>query len=175
MCLFITRIPKIRVQICCLRLYLCIENCFCRRLLRIVRVTWSETWKTGPNFFFSSFNSALAKVINKLLWLVLPGKICFMPSKLYRSIRELKQRRQRRQRGRQKSNRVRLAKEKLCTCITLFYTFLCCRCMTTMWNCLIFKFCGGLQHKTMTLFFFFWTLIQSFRIQLKKNSPTSDE
>ena len=36
-------------------------------------------------------------------------------------------------------------------------------------------FCGGREHKTMALFFFFWTLIQSFRIQLKKNSPTSDE
>ena len=91
-------------------------------------------------FFFSSFISALAKIINKLLWLVLPGKIYFISSKLYTNVRELKQRRPRRQRGRQKSNGVRLAKEKLCTCITLFYTFLCCRCMTTMWNCLIWRF-----------------------------------
>ena len=96
--------------------------------------------KNWANFFFSSFISALAKIINKLLWLVLPGKIYFISSKLYRNVRELKQRRPRRQRGRQKSNGVRLAKEKLCTCITLFYTFLCCRCMTTMWNCLIWHF-----------------------------------
>ena len=139
MCLFITRIPKILVQICCLRQYLCIETvsvvgCYGWRGWHGVKLE-----KLGQ-FFFSSFNSALIKIINKLLWLVLPGKICFISSKLYRSIRELKQRRRRRQRGRQKSNRVRLAKEKLCSCITLFYTFLCCRCMTTMWNCLIWRF-----------------------------------
>ena len=34
--------------------------------------------------------------------------------------RELKQRRRRRQQERQKSNRFRLAKQQLCTCITLF-------------------------------------------------------
>ena len=139
MCLFITRIPKILVQICCLRLYLCIETvsvvgCYGWRGWHGVKLE-----KLGQ-FFFSSFISALAKVINKLLWLVLPGKIYFISPKLYRNVRELKQRRPRRQRGRQKSNGVRLAKEKLCTCITLFYTFLCCRCMTTMWNCLIWRF-----------------------------------
>ena len=139
MCLFITRIPKILVQICCLRLYLCIETvsvvgCYGWRGWHGVKLE-----KLGQ-FFFSSFISALAKIINKLLWLVLPGKIYFISSKLYRNVRELKQRRPRRQRGRQKSNGVRLAKEKLCTCITLFYTFLCCRCMTTMWNCLIWRF-----------------------------------
>ena len=139
MCLFITRIPKILVQICCLRLYLCIETvsvvgCYGWRGWHGVKLE-----KLGQ-FFFSSFISALAKIINKLLWLVLPGKIYFISSKLYRNVRELKQRRPRRQRGRQKSNGVRLAKEKLCACITLFYTFLCCRCMTTMWNCLIWRF-----------------------------------
>ena len=137
--LFITRIPKILVQICCLRLYLCIETvsvvgCYGWRGWHGVKLE-----KLGQ-FFFSSFISALAKIINKLLWLVLPGKIYFISPKLYRNVRELKQRRPRRQRGRQKSNGVRLAKEKLCTCITLFYTFLCCRCMTTMWNCLIWRF-----------------------------------
>ena len=139
MSLFITRIPKILVQICCLRLYLCIETvsvvgCYGWRGWHGVKLE-----KLGQ-FFFSSFISALAKIINKLLWLVLPGKIYFISSKFYRNVRELKQRRPRRQRGRQKSNGVRLAKEKLCTCITLFYTFLCCRCMTTMWNCLIWRF-----------------------------------
>ena len=139
MCLFITRIPKILVQICCLRLYLCIETvsvvgCYGWRGWHGVKLE-----KLGQ-FLFSSFISALAKIINKLLWLELPGKIYFISSKLYRNVRELKQRRPRRQRGRQKSNGVRLAKEKLCTCITLFYTFLCCRCMTTMWNCLIWRF-----------------------------------
>ena len=41
------------------------------------------------------------------------------------SIRELKHRRRRSQRERQKSNRFRLAKQQLCTWITLFSTFLC--------------------------------------------------
>ena len=44
---------------------------------------------------------------------------------------KLKQRRRRRQREGQKSNRFRLAKQQLCTCITLFDTFLCRRCTTT--------------------------------------------
>ena len=61
------------------------------------------------------------------------GKCCFagIGTLLHNCyIRELKQRRRRRQRGRQKSNRLRLAKQQLCTCITLFRTFLC-RCCTT--------------------------------------------
>ena len=153
MCLFITRIPKILVQICCLRLYLCIETvsvvgCYGWRGWHGVKLE-----KLGQ-FFFSSFISALAKVINKLLWLVLPGKIYFISPKLYRNVRELKQRRPRRQRGRQKSNGVRLAKEKLCTCITLFYTFLCCRCMTTMWNCLIWRFVEDLNTRQWPSFSF---------------------
>ena len=57
-----------------------------------------------------------------------------------RDNRELKQRRRRRQRERQKSNRFRLAKQQLCTCITLFCTFLCRRCRTTTWKCLISRF-----------------------------------
>ena len=48
-----------------------------------------------------------------------------------------KQRRRRRQQERKKSNRFRLAKQQLCTCITLFWTFLCRRCTTTTWKCLI--------------------------------------
>ena len=45
--------------------------------------------------------------------------------------RELKQRR------RQKSNRLRLAEEQLCTYITPFCTLLCRHCMATTWKCLI--------------------------------------
>ena len=48
--------------------------------------------------------------------------------------------RRRRQREWQKSNRLRQAKQQLCTCITLFCTFLCRRCTTTTWNCLISRF-----------------------------------
>ena len=33
-----------------------------------------------------------------------------------------------------------LAKQQLCTCITLFCTFLCCFCMTTILKCLISQF-----------------------------------
>ena len=48
---------------------------------------------------------------------------------------EIKQ--QRRQRERQKSNRLILAKQQLCTCITLFCTCLSRRCTTATWNFLI--------------------------------------
>ena len=44
--------------------------------------------------------------------------------------REPKQRRRRCQ-------RFRLTKQQLCTCITLFCTFLCRPCTTTTWKCLI--------------------------------------
>ena len=75
--------------------------------------------------------------------------------------RGLKQRRRRSHRERQKSNGLRLAKQQLGTCITIFCTFLCRHCTTTTWK---------REHKTTTLFFFPWTSIQSFRIQLQKNS-----
>ena len=52
-----------------------------------------------------------------------------------RVCRELYQRRRRRQRGRQKSNRFRLAKQQLCTCIMLFCTFLYRPCTATTWKC----------------------------------------
>ena len=60
-------------------------------------------------------------------------------------IRELsivlrRQWRRQRHRGRQKSNWFGLAKQPLCTCITLFSTFLCCICTTTTWKCLISRF-----------------------------------
>ena len=48
--------------------------------------------------------------------------------------------RRRHQRGRQKSNRVRLATQQLCTCITLFCAFLCRRYTSTTRNVLISRF-----------------------------------
>ena len=39
-----------------------------------------------------------------------------------------------------KSNWFRLTKQRLCTCITLFCTFLSRRCTTTTWKCLISRF-----------------------------------
>ena len=65
-------------------------------------------------------------------------------SKPGRNIWELTLRR-RRQRVRQKSIRVRLAKQQLCTCITLFCPFLCRRCTTTKWKCLISCFVEGVN------------------------------
>ena len=61
-----------------------------------------------------------------------------------------------------KSNRLRLAKQQLCTWITLFCTFLCRHCTTATWKCL------EREHKTTTFFFFSCTSIQSFGIQLQK-------
>ena len=46
----------------------------------------------------------------------------------------------------------RLAKQQLCTCITLFYILHC------------FAFYGGRELEMTTLFFFSWTSMQSFRI-----------
>ena len=54
--------------------------------------------------------------------------------------RKVKQRWRKRQRERQKSNRLRLAKQQLCTCITLFRTFLCRHYTTSTWKCLISRF-----------------------------------
>ena len=58
---------------------------------------------------------------------------------------ELTQRRRWRQRGRQKIKRFRLTKQQLCTCITLFCTFLCRRCTTTTWKRLISRFVGDVN------------------------------
>ena len=73
--------------------------------------------------------------------------------------RELKQWRWQRQRERQKScNRFMLAKQQLCTCITLFCTFLGRRCTTATWNVLILHVSRSLwsrwtQHKTFCFLF----------------------
>ena len=55
-------------------------------------------------------------------------------------IRELKERRRWRQQERQKSNGFRSARQQLCTCITLFCTFLCRRCTSTTWKYLNSRF-----------------------------------
>ena len=57
--------------------------------------------------------------------------------------RELEQQRQRQQRERQKCNRSRLAKQQLCTSITLFCTFLSLRRTTTTWEYPIWRFIAG--------------------------------
>ena len=68
--------------------------------------------------------------------------------------REFKQQRRRRQRGRQKSSWFWLAKQQLCTCITLFCTFLCRHCTTTTWKCLISRFVENVNTKQWLSFSF---------------------
>ena len=52
-------------------------------------------------------------------------------------IAEFKMPRRRRQRERQKSNRFRLAKQQLCTCVTLFFLYILYRyCTTRSWKSL---------------------------------------
>ena len=78
--------------------------------------------------------------------------------------RELKQRRRRRRRERQKSYRFILAKQQLCTCITLFCTLLWRRCTTTTWKRLISRFV-----KDKNFLFLFLNFDTVLRIQLQKN------
>ena len=68
--------------------------------------------------------------------------------------RELKQRRRRRQRERQKTNRLILAKQQLCTCITHFCTFLSRRCTITTWKCVISRFVEDGNTRQQPSFFF---------------------
>ena len=67
-----------------------------------------------------------------------------------------------------KNNRFRLAKQQLCSCITLFCTFLCRSCTTTTWKCLLSRFVEDREHKKRKFFLLSWTSMQSFRIQLQK-------
>ena len=98
---------------------------------------------------------------------------CLRQQMFFCSIRRRRQR-QRRQRERQKSNRFILAKQQLFSCFThVHHAFPSLHDYDVkMPN---FTFCRGSEHKTTTFFFFSWTLIQPFTIQLQKNLPTFDE
>ena len=89
-------------------------------------------------------------------------------------IRELKWQRRQRRRGWEKSNNFRLTKRQLCMCIALFVLSLRSQ---YDYNLKVpnFTFCQGRELKTITLFFFSWNLIQSFRIQLQTNFLTFDK
>lgn len=65
-------------------------------------------------------------------------------------LRELRQRRRRTATRTAKRQTGWIKKKKLCTCITLFWTFLCLcrRCTTTKWNCLISRFVESMKHET---------------------------
>ena len=86
-------------------------------------------------------------------------------SSLFRQNRELKQRwRRHQERERQKSNRFKLAKQQLCTCITLFCTFLCRHCTTTTWKCLISRFVENANTRQQLYFSFakLWYSLSEF-------------
>ena len=68
----------------------------------------------------------------------------------------------------EKSKSFKLAKQQFCTCIKFFCTFRCCHYKAVTWKCLISPFREGHEHRTTTFFFFSWTLIQLFWIQLQK-------
>ena len=79
---------------------------------------------------------------------------------------ELKQRRRRRQRERQ--NRLRLAKQQICTCITLFVKFLVVTAIDYDVKVPTFTFCRGREPKTTTYFFSSWSLLKSLEFNFWK-------
>ena len=51
-----------------------------------------------------------------------------------------------------KKQYVWLAKQQLCTCSTLFCTFICRHCATTTWKCLISRFMEDINKRKLFLF-----------------------
>ena len=97
----------------------------------------------------------------------------FAPS--FTIIRDLKIRWRRRQRELQKNNTSRLAKQQLCTCISIICTFLCRHCKTTTRKCLISRFMEDVN-KLLWNFLSHSELGYGFSgIQLQKSSPTFDK
>ena len=82
-----------------------------------------------------------------------------MEVKFFGSPSFLEQRRRRRQREREKNNRFRLAKQQLCTCITLFYISwpLLHKCYMKLPSFMLSLYKVG-EHNTKIFFFFFKTL-----------------
>ena len=122
------------------------------------------------NFYFQVFRDWRA-----ILTRIMPNFVKLMSR--FRDIVVSLQRRRRRQQERQKSNRFILAKQQLCTCtrFLIFVHFSAVRCTTYNAKVPNSTFCRGQEHKTAIFFFFYWTLIQSFRIQLQKYLATFDE
>ena len=67
-----------------------------------------------------------------------------------------------------KINRFRLAKQQLCTCITLFCTFPCRHCTTTTWNCLISRFVEDANTRQRFSFCFSWTSLSPLKWNSRK-------
>ena len=59
-----------------------------------------------------------------------------------------------------------ITRQQLCTCITLFCTFLCLHCTTTTWKCLISRFREEVTRATTKFPLSFWTWIWFLGIQL---------
>ena len=79
------------------------------------------------------------------------------------AIRELKQRRRR------KCSGFILAKQQLCTWITLFCTFLSRRCTTTTWKCLISRFVENRNTRQQLPFSFLELLYSPLEFNSKTN------
>ena len=90
--------------------------------------------------------------------------------------KEFKQRRRRRQREQLKSNKFILAKQQLYTASRFFVHFLASLqdCDVKLPNFTRLRYGVG-KHNTKIFFFFFQTLILSFRIQPQKSLPTFDK
>ena len=72
---------------------------------------------------------------------------------------------------RQKCNRFRLAKQQLCTSITLFCTFLSLRRTTTTWKYPIWRFIAGRNIRQQLCFSFPELWYSSLEFNCKKNCP----
>ena len=89
---------------------------------------------------------------------------------LSRGYKELNQRRRRRQRQLKCSKRLILAKQ-LCTCITLFCTFLSRHCTTTTWKCLISRFVEDMNTRQRLYFPFPELRYSLLEFNSRKNCP----
>ena len=78
---------------------------------------------------------------------------------------------------RSKKQQVLIAKQQLCTCTTLFCTFLCpCFCTTATWTCLLnFAFYRRRKQATTNDYFSLCTWIRCLGVQLQEGSPTFDK
>ena len=89
--------------------------------------------------------------------------------------RELKQWWQPWQWEQQKSSRLRLAKQQLCTCIMLFRTFLSRHCMTATWKCLISHFVEDMNTRQQLSYSFPELWYSPLEFNSKTKWPTFDE
>ena len=132
----------------------------------ISELTMQKLWKLRQAYqklrsvAKSDFNSFWSDQFRIFLflpkWVTAPDRniVCSWFVGVHCIIRELKQRRRGRQRERQKSNRFILAKQQLCTCITLFLYISLPSLPDYNGKMPEFTFCRGREHKTTTFFSF---------------------